>query len=226
MINTHTTLLDQLTESEYWLLVHITKRLGKNMFCWPSNETLMKDTGWSIDKLRDTKIELQKKNMIEVEILFGKSNRYHVKTDLIGVYVGADQLSSDPLGKNIGVGKNQHTPPRKNQHTTPSEKPTPKYYSSEVLNNNYLPEGENQILQFGKYEPTKHFITIQPKHIGKTPCRINGADGLNEYMQANMSMLNYPEWAAKFMLEKNGHPFNDLAHLRNTYSKFVDAQFK
>ena len=110
MINIDTRFLSKVDESEMWLLLHITKRLGKKMFCFPSNKTLMKDTGWKIDKLRDVKTRLEQKGVISIEGTKGGSNNYHVKTDEIGVFIGVDRLSD-----------------------TLSEKPTPKYYQDEVL---------------------------------------------------------------------------------------------
>lgn len=141
MINIHGKILEILTESEMWLLIHITKRLGKNMFCWPSNETLMKDTGWGVDKLRDVKNSLIEKKIIQVNIQAGRSNTYHVTTDLIGVYVPSNKLSESPSEKPTGYieppRKNQQPPPGENQYTTPSEKPTGKYCKSEVLVNEH-----------------------------------------------------------------------------------------
>ncbi len=133
MINIDTRFLSKVDESEMWLLLHITKRLGKKMFCFPSNSTLLNDTGWSIDKLRYVKKSLEQKGLIWIEDTHGKSNNYHVKTDEIGVFIGADRLSDTPSEKPTGVS-------RKNQQGTPSEKPTPKYYQDEVLVSNLLKE--------------------------------------------------------------------------------------
>jgi hypothetical protein len=147
MLNIDTRLLNQVTESEMWLLLHLTKRLGRKMFCFPSNKTLCNDTGWSIDKLRDNKNSLIDKKIIRVVFGMGKSNEYHLKTDKIGVFVGADKLSTP---------SEKPTPPRrKNQHPAPSEKPTPKYYPIEVLTTK---EGEHSKKEKDFYSKLVPFV--------------------------------------------------------------------
>lgn len=137
MINIDERILSKVTGDEMWLLIQITKRLGRNHYCFPSNETLMRDTKWKIDKLRSIKHSLVDKGFLAVEIVEGRSNIYRVTTDFIGVFVGADKLSETPSEKPTGSEK--PTPPhRKNQQTTPSEKPTGKYYQSEVLISNSI----------------------------------------------------------------------------------------
>lgn len=117
MINIDTRILEAgMTEPELWLMVHITKRLNKHMFCFPSNRTLLKDTGWGIDKLRLVKGSLVQKGFLTIDARFREdrrtSNVYTVKTDLIGVYVGADRMSKArgeepiyPNGKTEGEGE-------------------------------------------------------------------------------------------------------------------------
>lgn len=129
MINVDDRILIEVDASEMWLLLHITRRLGKKMYCWPSNDTLMKDTGFKIDKLREVKKSLVEKRLISIEIKDGTSNIYRIETDKLGVFIAADRLNAPPSEKPTG-------PPRKNQLPTPSEKPTDKYYKSEVLKSN------------------------------------------------------------------------------------------
>lgn len=112
MINVDDRLLLEVDPSEMWLLLHITKRLGKKMHCWPSNKTLMNDTGFKIDKLREVKKSLINKKLISVELKDGTSNVYRIETDKIGVFVGANRLSDTPSEKPT-------YPPRKNQQTPP-----------------------------------------------------------------------------------------------------------
>jgi hypothetical protein len=137
MINIHTNLLTKVDENEMWLLIHIAKRLGKKMMCFPSNSTLMKDTGWGIDKLRDTKKSLVEKKLITIHQKKGTSNDYKVKTSLIGVFISAEKLSGD--GKNRIPQSEKPIPiSGENQSTPPLENPTDKYYSDEVLSTEEL----------------------------------------------------------------------------------------
>lgn len=96
-INIHDELLVRIDQSELWLLTHIVKRLNKEMFCFPSNKTLMSDTGWGIDKLQKVKKSLQDKGFLHVELRFNAerqtSNVYYLTTNLIGTYIGGDKLS-------------------------------------------------------------------------------------------------------------------------------------
>ena len=66
------------------------------------------------------------------------------------------------------------------------------------------------------------FFTVTKKYITDKAYRVNGVDGLNEYMEANQSILNYPQFAEKFMRKYNGAQFNDFMHVFNSYNKFTD----
>lgn len=100
MINIDDRLLPLVDQNELHLLIHITKRLNKQMFCFPSNKTLMRDTGWGDDKLAKVKKSLVDKQLLRVVPRYREnvqiSNIYIVQTDLIGVYVSADKLSRTP----------------------------------------------------------------------------------------------------------------------------------
>jgi hypothetical protein len=123
MINIHDELFDEVDHSEFWLLCHIVKRLNKDLFCFPSNKLLMVDTGWSIDKLQKVKKSLQDKGLLKVEARFNSdrqtSNTYYLTTNLIGAFIGGDQLTgwkkvyppekSTPLEEKTGTA----SPPEK-----------------------------------------------------------------------------------------------------------------
>ena len=87
-------------------------------------------------------------------------------------------------------------------------------------------DGKKEIQHFGEYTPEMKFVTVQPRLVGSNPCRINGVLGLTEYFQSQMSQVNHPEWAPKFMTEFNGKAYNDFSHLWNAYNAFVDKQYK
>jgi hypothetical protein len=99
MLNIHTKLLDELNESEYYLLSHIASYMGRNKACWPSNETLEKNTRWTTNTLAKWKKSLVDKGYITVKPRFnGKgtqtSNYYFIETDLLGVFMGMSSLQS------------------------------------------------------------------------------------------------------------------------------------
>jgi hypothetical protein len=66
------------------------------------------------------------------------------------------------------------------------------------------------------------FFTVAKKYVTDKAYRVNGVDGLKEYMNANQSILNYPQFAEKFMRKYNGAQFNDFMHVFNSYNKFTD----
>ena len=78
----------------------------------------------------------------------------------------------------------------------------------------------NGLLIFGTHSET--FVIVKAKYINDKTCRINGADGLREYLEANQSILNHVAMAPKFMRRKNGYVFNELTHLLNAYNQFIE----
>ena len=70
----------------------------------------------------------------------------------------------------------------------------------------------------------KEFLVVKSQLIDSIAYKIHGVDGLSDFMQAHMSILNYPEYAQKFMRNKSGDRYNDLQHLRNAYAKFIEKQ--
>jgi hypothetical protein len=71
-----------------------------------------------------------------------------------------------------------------------------------------------------------HFVIVKSKYLHEQTCRINGKDGLIEYMEANQTVLNLPHHGEKFMRANNGKVFNELSHLQNAYSLYIEKQFK
>jgi uncharacterized phage protein (TIGR02220 family) len=109
MINIDERLLPNVTADELWLLIHITKRLGADFTCFPSNATLLKDTGWKDERtLNKIKSALKAKGLIEQTIRVQPhggqtSNLTAVKTEYISVMVTAAKLSENA---NYGGAKN------------------------------------------------------------------------------------------------------------------------
>lgn len=120
MINIDTRLLPDINEKELWLLVMIAKRFDAKMSSYPSNQTLMKDTGWGVDKLRAVKLSLHKKGILNVEDRFDKkgkqtSNLYSVDTQYLSVFVnlsdkGVGKSEGCPVGKSEGGGVDKSNP--------------------------------------------------------------------------------------------------------------------
>ncbi len=67
-----------------------------------------------------------------------------------------------------------------------------------------------------------NYFIVDKKHIGGITYKVHGVDGLKEYMLENQSVLNYPQFAEKFMKKFNGAKFNDFMHVFNSYNKFTD----
>jgi hypothetical protein len=68
---------------------------------------------------------------------------------------------------------------------------------------------------------TGNFFIVDRKYLNQKTVKVF-ADGLKQYMEANQSMLNYPQFAQKFMRKYNGAKFNDFMHVFNSYNKFTD----
>ncbi len=113
MINIDTRILPIINESELWLLVAIAKRFDVRKSSFPSNETLLSETGWGKDKLRATKDSLCAKGILEVRDRFDKngkqtSNLYTVKTEYLSVFVNLSNKESENQTPYVeGVGKSE-----------------------------------------------------------------------------------------------------------------------
>lgn len=103
MINVDDRLIEQLNEKQYWLLTHLVKRINKDGVCWPSMETILKDTGWkdwrTVNKVRD---ELVTMGVLKVKTRMKKeggqtSNMFIISTDMIGVFVSGSRLQEMQL---------------------------------------------------------------------------------------------------------------------------------
>lgn len=95
------------------------------------------------------------------------------------------------------------------------------------------PEGETkgnevETREKGKAYGLTHdnFVIVKPKYATDKLCRINGKAGLIEYMEANQTVLNMPEHGEKFMRWAKGKVFNELSHVQNTYTKYIEKQYQ
>jgi hypothetical protein len=48
---------------------------------------------------------------------------------------------------------------------------------------------------------------------------------LNQYMELNKSILDFPDQHEKFMREVNGDVFNEFMHVKNRFKKFIQKQY-
>jgi hypothetical protein len=101
MLNIHTKLLDlvqegKITTDDFFILLSITKRIGKEKTAFPSIKTLMAETHFGKTKVQTCLGNLQVKGFLvreqrRVKNSAGKevlsSNLYKIKTNLIGVYI-------------------------------------------------------------------------------------------------------------------------------------------
>lgn len=83
-------------------------------------------------------------------------------------------------------------------------------------------EYDNDIEDIGK--KSDHFVIVRQKYANEKNYRIYGPDGLKEFLEVTCyppSKLTFPEYAIKFMRDKDGQHFEDLKHLKNAYADFV-----
>jgi uncharacterized protein YdaU (DUF1376 family) len=80
-----------------------------------------------------------------------------------------------------------------------------------------IKESKPKILGTGKL-----YFIVDKKYVNGITYKVQGVDGLKEYMSENESVLNYPQFAEKFMKKYNGAKFNDFMHVFFTYNKFTD----
>lgn len=98
MINLDTRLLDKTSPDGLYLLCRITAYMNANRFCFPSNKTLAKATGFSESKVMRVKNELKDGGLLSSEFRFRDdksqtSSIYRLETDLIGVFVTGGKMS-------------------------------------------------------------------------------------------------------------------------------------
>jgi len=140
MLNIDDRIFETVTESEFWLMCHIAKRLGKNDFCWPSNKLLCIDTKWSLSKLQEVKKECIKKGFIRSIQRNDKdgqtTNAYTVETSFLAVYVnlrGKGDLH--PLSENTIGGDNKYYTPLPENTIPPCQKSGNEVLTNEALIN-------------------------------------------------------------------------------------------
>jgi hypothetical protein len=104
MINLDDRIIDKqlLDESEFWLLMHIVKRINRNRKTFPGNDLLCQDTGYSIGKLKKVKKKLIVKNLLKVKARKGvgnkfTSNEYTVNTAYLSIYMPMKEVRTEPV---------------------------------------------------------------------------------------------------------------------------------
>lgn len=195
MINIDDRLIDQLTEAQMWLLIHVVKRINADGECWPSIETMRKDTKWSdVKKVRKVRDELVNIGILEAyerkrDDGGQASNLYRINTEYIGVYVTAKRLQNltGGEGKNLtqGVGKEITGGEGKN-HTPPNE----------VLTNEVLINEQNSLsTQIASDEKSKWMDTGEE--------RVSEAlHAIAEYLKANPSRWSEIKDEARVKMER------------------------
>jgi len=98
MINLDTRLLDKTSPDGLYLLCRIAAYMNANRFCFPSNKSLAKATGFSESKVNRVKKELIEQGLMSCDFRFREdksqtSSIYKIKTGLISVFVRGDDRS-------------------------------------------------------------------------------------------------------------------------------------
>ena len=70
-----------------------------------------------------------------------------------------------------------------------------------------------------------NYIIIHPKELHSTKYRIQGVDGLKEFIEMNGSIFNHEELMGKYLMLRKGKKMNDFQHLWNDYNLFIEKQF-
>jgi DNA-binding MarR family transcriptional regulator len=152
MINIHTELMDLVQQKvintdEFFVLLCITKRIGKKRQSFPSRSLLMKETNLSKDKISRSVTNLVKAGiLIKEQRNNGKfsSNLYTLKTKLLGVYIGVE----DEILEEDSVTQNTDT-----ENACPQNKPLSIDQSCEVLINSLnIKKGESKTTITGNVE--------------------------------------------------------------------------
>lgn len=68
-----------------------------------------------------------------------------------------------------------------------------------------------------------NFFLVIPKQLHSTKYRVNGTDGLLEFVETHSSVLPLytDELGRKFMRNNKGRVFNEFSHVHNTWNKFI-----
>lgn len=125
MINIDTRLLDKTSPDGLYLLCRITAYMNANRFCFPSNKSLAKATGFSESKVNRVKRELIEQGLLSCEFRFRDdksqtSSIYRLETDLIGVFVTGGKMSEltpPPVTDDTPPGVMDDTPPVSDMNT-------------------------------------------------------------------------------------------------------------
>jgi hypothetical protein len=205
MINVDDRLLDRLNEKQYWLLTHLVKRINKDGVCWPSMETILKDTGWkdwrTVNKVRDELVEMK---ILSYSPRMKKgggqtSHLFNINTDLIGVFMPANRLQSlhqeAPLHEMQGRGVHE------------MQGPPLHVVQGEVLNNEVLtieetpPKSEYKpIFKIGQSaeevidqatEVLRQYFTQNPERMTQIPESAQNRVGKKEFGLELMDWIRY-----------------------------------
>lgn len=111
MINVDDRLLNELDESEMYLVLHIAKHMKANrMTAWPSIPTLAKACKWDERTVKTHRQSLIEKGFLHMEVTPGKPTQYRFLKKGIGIYHGLDtdeQIAEKEDAKNDGGTKNE-----------------------------------------------------------------------------------------------------------------------
>lgn len=136
MINIDDRLLPKVNESEMWLILNLAKRFGESFTAFPSNKTLLEDTGWHIEKLQRVKKSLAEKRILKIKVRKNASNLYTINTEYLGVYINGKGKIIEAFE---GSGKTD-IPPGKTDipYIGKTDRATPGKTDNEVLTNEVL----------------------------------------------------------------------------------------
>jgi hypothetical protein len=128
-----------------------------------------------------------------------------------------DYLNIPNFGQRLRAMKSQYPGQSNDGHLSDKGRPETKRNETEIESETEA----SRTLGSGKY-----YIVIKKKYITDTSYRVQGSDGLQQYFELNGSSINFPDWADKYMRDRNSKPFNEFTHVWNDFDKYVKQQFK
>jgi len=230
-----------------WLLLHITRFLGKNMTCWPSNKTLLERTGWSMGKLQAVKKSLQDKSILEISTRNDDkgqtSNIYKLKTSYLSVFVSVGdkdftEENYTPAKNRVGgaempipLPKNEYAPLSKIEYG-PYQKSSNEVLTNEVLKNEVLINKNNNSanahFSFLQNEDQENFATQKAEST-----YIKGRKKNEDVHRADALKKNVIQLKEEFMaeLQRKGiaqyyEPFKEAWQEWIRYKKEIRTSYK
>jgi len=174
--------------------------------CFHANLKLLKAAIFPLKDISIGMLEIYLKELTQNEIV------------IIYKSEGREYLQIKDFGQRLRTMKSKFPLPDSNPLTIVSELPL-ETKRNEVETSE---KGKEKTLTLGS---GKHFFSVTTKYANEKAYIVKGVDGLNQYMELNKSILDFPDQHEKFMRDINGDVFNEFMHVKNRFKKFIQKQY-